>query len=69
MQSDRADFWAQTVHLYILHQVIRAIELNGMKKIEVAQELGLRRNTIDATSRWYCITGDFQAEGLVETAW
>jgi hypothetical protein len=40
-----------------------------MKKIEAAQELGIRRNTIDATSRWYCNTRDFQAEGLVETAW
>jgi hypothetical protein len=40
-----------------------------MKKIEAAQELGIRRNTIDATSRWYCNTGHFQAEGLVETAW
>jgi hypothetical protein len=66
---DRADFWAQTVHLYLLHQVIPAIELNGMKKIEAAQELGIRRNTIDATSRWYCNTGDIQAEGLGETAW
>ncbi|MEG4167714.1 hypothetical protein [Microcoleus sp. S13_C3] len=68
MQSDRADFWAQTVQLYLLHQVIRAIELNRMKKIEVAQELGIRHNTIAATSRWYCITGDFQSEGIVETA-
>ncbi|MEG4120661.1 hypothetical protein QUA43_24725 [Microcoleus sp. N9_B4] len=41
LQSDRADFWAQTVHLYLLHQVIPAIELNGMKKIEAAQELGI----------------------------
>ncbi|MEG4362251.1 hypothetical protein Q5692_11525 [Microcoleus sp. C2C3] len=40
-----------------------------MKKIEAAQELGIRRNTIDATSRCYCNTGDFQAESLVETAW
>ncbi|MEG5099733.1 MULTISPECIES: hypothetical protein [unclassified Microcoleus] len=39
-----------------------------MKKIEVAQELGIRHNTIAATSRWYCITGDFQSEGIVETA-
>jgi hypothetical protein len=69
LQINRADFWAQTVHLYLLHLVIRAIELNGIKKIEVAQELGIHRNTIDATSRWYCNTGDFQAEGLVETAW
>jgi hypothetical protein len=69
LQIDRADFWAQTLHLYLLHQVIPAIELNGMKKIEAAQELGMRRNTIDATSRWYCNRGDFQAEGLVETAW
>jgi hypothetical protein len=69
LQIDRADFCAQTVHLYLLHQVIPAIELNDMKKIEVAQKLGIRRNTIDATSRWYCNTGDFQAEDLVETAW
>jgi hypothetical protein len=57
------------VSQYLLHQVIPAIELNGMKKIEAAQELGIRRNTIDATSRWYCNRGDFPAEGLVETAW
>ncbi|MEG5163247.1 hypothetical protein QUB37_22950 [Microcoleus sp. AT3-A2] len=69
MQSDHADFWAQTVHLYLFDQVIPAIELNGMKKIEVAQALGIRRNTIDATSRWYCNAGDFPAERLVETAW
>jgi hypothetical protein len=69
LQIDRADFWAQTVHLYLLHQVIPAIELNGIKKIEAAQELGIRRNTIDTTSRWYCNTRDFQAEDIVETAW
>ncbi|MEG4519649.1 MULTISPECIES: hypothetical protein [unclassified Microcoleus] len=40
-----------------------------MKKIEASQELGIRRNTIDAPSRWYCNTGDFQTEGIVETAW
>ena len=34
-----------------------------------AQDLGIRRNTIDPTSRWYCNTGEFPAEGLVETAW
>jgi hypothetical protein len=37
LQIDRAGFWAETVHLYLFHQAIPAIELKGMKKIEATQ--------------------------------
>ncbi|MEG4986542.1 hypothetical protein QUB08_12330 [Microcoleus sp. BR0-C5] len=38
------------------------------EEIEAAQEFGIHRNTIDATSLVCCNTRDFQAESLVETA-